>query len=207
MKSKQITLYSYKTKNLLKEFFKEYNKILIILAFASLFAIIVGILTASKYSSKLELSNISNETFIKFLKNDTGVWSLFFSYFINFLIVSVIAIFLNIKPFCICFNIIAICFWCYLNAFDFTIVILLFGLSGILCSILLLIPFFLIVLFICLLISSIAIKNNLQRNKFGKKCNYVFSPLKLYVVLISIATIILILQCNLMPTIRIWIIV
>lgn len=207
MRSKQINLYYYKAKNILKEFFYHHYKILIILAFVGLFGIATGILTASKYSSKLELNNISNETFVKFLKNNTGIWSLFFSYFLRFSIISAIAIFINIKPFCIGFNIITLCFWCYINAFDFTIVILLYGLAGILCTLIILVPFFIVLLFIYLVISSIAIKNNILKHKFGKNCSYTYSPLKLYLLLLGIATIVLIIQSLIMPTIRIWIIV
>ncbi len=208
MKTKQGNINYYKTQNVLKDFFKCYNKIIIILCFISLLAILTGVLTAAKYSGSIEIDNLSNSTLINFLKRETGVWPLFFKYLLNFLIICGIAIFLNIKPFCITFNIIVLCVYCYLNAFDITVIIISFSLSGILNAIFILIPFFLIILYIYLIISAIAIKNNILRNKFGKSCEYFLcSPLKIYTFLILIVVILYMIQCNIMPIIHATIII
>lgn len=79
MKTKQGNINYFKTQNVLKEFFKCYNKIIIILCFISLLAILTGVLTAAKYSGSIEIENLSNKTLINFLKRETGVSPYFFN--------------------------------------------------------------------------------------------------------------------------------
>ena len=53
-------VYSNKLKSLIYNFFVKYYKVIILLALISLFAILTGVLTASKYASKLEIDNFIN---------------------------------------------------------------------------------------------------------------------------------------------------
>lgn len=207
MRTKQSNIYSYKVKSTMYNFFVKYYKIILLLALISLLAILTAIFTASKYLSDLELGNMLNETFVNFIKRKSSVWSLFFKLFFNYLILCMIAIFLNIKPFCIFFNIVAIVIYCYYTVFDITLFILLFGISGIIYGVLILIPFFLILLGVYIIISSIAIKTNILKKKFGKICAYDMCTIKLYAILIFIAMIALIIECNLLSIIHYTIIV
>ena len=207
MKTKQINIYSNKIRSLIYNFFVKYYKIIICLALISLFAILTAILTATKYSAELKIENMINETFVNFIKNKAGAWSLFIKYFFNYLILCIVAIFLNIKPFCCVFNIAAIIIYSYSMVFDITIFIMLFGVSGIIYGLLLLIPFFIVLLFIYILISSIAIKSCKFKKKYGKLCYDVYSCNKLYILLIFLATILLILECNFLSIIHYTIIV
>lgn len=198
MRTRQTNIYSNKLKSLIYNFFVKYYKVIILLALISLFAILTGVLTASKYASKLEIDNFINKTFANFIKNKSSVWSLFAKYLFNYLILCIVAIFLNIKPFCSIFNFVTIFIYSYSSIFDITVFIILFGMSGIIYGVFILVPFFLVLLFIYILISSIAIKGCVSRKKFGKLCDNNFSFIKVYTFLIAIAAILMIIECNLL---------
>lgn len=202
MRCKETNIYSYKFKSIVHNFWMKYRKVIIVLALISLFGILTGCFTVGKHSSSIESSNISNQTFVDFVEGDAGVWALFFKCILYYLVLCIIAIFLNIKPFCVTFNIVALIIYCYLSAFDITAFILLYGLSGILYSIFILIPFFIILLMIYIFISAIAINNNLMRSKFGKNCFCDFSLGKVYIILICVGVLILLLECNILPIVR-----
>ena len=86
MRSKQSNIFSNKFRSMSNNFFVKYYKIIIILALISLFAILTAIFTVTKYSSKLELGNMTNKTLASFIKNDVSVWGLFFKKFFNYLV-------------------------------------------------------------------------------------------------------------------------
>ena len=207
MRSKQGNIYSNKVKSSMHNFFVEYRKIIYVLALISLLSILTACLTVFKYSSKLELANMTNEALIKFIKNDTSKWSLFFKLFFDYLIICAIAIFLNIKPFCMIFNIVALIMYCYSWAFNITIFILLYGMFGLLCSILIFIPYFVALLVVYILISTISIKRCILKKKYGNMCNFDVDICRFYFVLISISAILLIIECNLLQIIHSTIIV
>ena len=198
MRTKQTNIYSNKIKSVIYNFFVKYYKVIIFLALISLFAILTGVLTASKYASKLDIDNFINKTFANFIKNKSSVWSLFAKYLFNYLILCIVAIFLNIKPFCCVFNIVAILIYSYSSIFDITVFIILYGISGIIYGVLILLPFFLVLLFIYICISSIAIKGCVSSKKYGKICDNDFSNIKIYVLLIILAVILMIIKCNLL---------
>lgn len=207
MRTKQGNIYSYKLKSQIHSFFVEYRKIFYVLALISLLAILTACFTVTKYSSKVELANMTNQTFVNFIKRDSSKWSLYFKLLFNYLLICGVAIFLNIKPFCIVFNIVVLMFYCYNWAFDITIFILLYGISGVIYAVLILIPFFIVTLLLFLLISSVAIKINLLKKKFGKSCYLHFDICKCYMICILISAIFLFIECYLLSIIHSTIIV
>lgn len=207
MRSKQSNIFSNKFRSMSNNFFVKYYKIIIILALISLFAILTAIFTVTKYSSKLELGNMTNKTLASFIKNDVSVWGLFFKKFFNYLVLCIVAIFFNIKPFCAIFNIVALSCFCYSSVFDITIFILLYGMSGIIFGVSIMIPFFIMLLFLYILISSVAIKNCILKKKFGKICAYDISNVRLYFIFVFLAFILLLIECNLLSIIHYTIIV
>lgn len=207
MKSKQRNICSYKLRGVINNFFVRYGKIIIILALFSVLSILIGSFTAAKYAGKLEINNLSNETFINFIKGDSNSWALYFKYLFHFLLLCIVAIFLNIKPFCIVFNIAVLCIYSYISAFDIVVFILLFSMSGIIYSILILIPFFVAILFAYILISAVAIYDNIYSNKFGRNCVKGVHSFKFYAYMITFVAIILLLECMILPIIRSTIIV
>lgn len=208
MRTKQANVNLFKIKNTLKEFISCYKKILYILFFVALLSILTACLFAIKNSTILIIDNLTNKTLIKFLEGDVSSWGFFFKLFFNGLIVFFIIIVLNIKPWCILFNILTLICFCFLNAFDITVIIIIFSFSGILNALLILIPFFIIQTFLLILLSAISIKYCLIRNKFGKACvNAVCSPYKCYLFFAILYIFFLFLECSLLPIIRITIIV
>lgn len=174
MRSKQGNINILKFNNALREFFITYKKIIWMLFFVSLLSILTACMFAIKNADILLITNLTNKTFIKFLQGDTTSWGVFFKFLLNFLFISFVAIFLNIKPWCITFNIFVLICYCFLNAFDITVIIIIFSFSGILNSVIILIPFFLIQLFLFILISAISIKSCIIRNKFGKLVEIIY---------------------------------
>lgn len=200
----------YKLKNKLTLFLQEYKVVIFIGSIVLMFGAIVGVFTVIKYSADIKIDNLSDTGLVEFVKGNKGTMGLYFPYLFGFLFSAIIIIFTNFKPvFCV-FSYLVLAVKGYLLGFDITILIIVYGLWGIVNSIVLILPFELIICFVLILISAIAIKQNCSNATFGKLCgfkNYTFDNAKIYGFFIFIAAITLLLKCLIMPLIRVTIII
>lgn len=197
-------------KNKLSKFFAEYKLVIIVSLLFLLVGIGTGIFTAVKYSGDIALDNLADANLVDFLKGNKGTMGLLFPYVFLFCVFSGVIIFVNFKPFMIGVSFLALIIRGYLLGFDITILIILYGFAGILNVFIIILPFDLLACFVLVLISSIAIKRNLNIKKFGfSHCNKngIINYTKTYWFLVVIGVLSILLKCLMLPLIRITIIV
>ena len=120
--------YKYKFKNKLTLFLSENKIVIAICFFMILIGVCLGVCVAIKYSNDIKLENLSDSNLIDFIKGDKGVWSLFFSYLIIFLINFFLIVLINFKPLFSVFSVFILMVKGYLIGFDLTVLIVLYGL-------------------------------------------------------------------------------
>ena len=201
---------SYRIKNKLTLFLNQYKIVILICLLMLVLGATLGVFTVIKYSDEIELSNLSDVSLVEFLKGNKSVTGIFFPYMFAFLFYVCVIIYFNFKP------ILSICSYLllivrgYLIGFDIAILIMLYGLAGVLNVIIILIPFELIVWLVLIVIAAIAIKRNYNMKKFGETscCNPVgFKVSKTYIFLVIVGCLSLFFKCLLMPFMRVTIIV
>lgn len=197
---------SYKVRSDIAIFFKRYRITIILLTCVFIFGFITGVFVASNYSSSLEIESIPDKNFIDFLCGEKSSFSLFFSYMILFGIAMFLIVYCNANRLCALVNYIYIFIRGYILGFTTFAIISLFSLAGIL-NLILFIPFWLILNFLLILISSICVAKNRVIKKFGKCCYVNNNPKSFLILLIILFIAILFLFCMCLPIIKITIIV
>ena len=197
---------SYRLGSEICTFFKHYKKIIILLLFLALLGIVAGIFTSTKYSSSLELENIPDKNLVDFITNGKGSFGTFFAYAIKYLIVIFLIIFLNINTFFSIVNIIYIFIFGYQIGFTVYAIIAIYSFAGIINSVIIIIPFQLLLLGILIFISALSINKNKIICKYGKLpfCN---NYKQLYIILSILFFGVLFVWCMILPVIKITIIV
>lgn len=200
----------YRLKNKLSLYFNEYKFTVLICFIFLIIGASFGIFTAVKYSGEIELDNLADSNLVDFLKGDRGTMGLFFPYLFSFLFYCSVIIFINFKPFLSVITFLLLIIRSYLVAFDVTVIIILYGFTGILNVVLIILPCELMLLMILTIIAAVAIKRNINQKKFGPSFNckpYMINYSKIFVILIIVGIILMLLKCLLMPLIRVTIIV
>lgn len=198
---------SYKFKNNISNFFKQYRITIIIVCCFFVLGLVAGIFTASKYSGNLELENIPDNNLVSFLCGDKSSFGLFFSYLVSLVIAVLLIIFFNFNWFCSLITIAYILVRGYTLGFVIFAIIGLFSFAGIINVILIIIPFWFSINFLLILISSICIAKNRIIKKFGKHCYAGNNPRNIIIFLCILIVAILFLMCMISPIIKITIIV
>lgn len=198
----------YKYKNSFAQFWSTYKALLLLCFVFLVFGLSLGIFKSIKYSGDLTLSNLSDSNFVEFLKGDRGTMGLFFPCMFGFLFFSGIIIFVNFKPFCKIFTFLILIIKGYLIGFDITILIVQYGISGVLNVFIFILPFDLMICLILIFLSAIAIKRNNIIKKYGcNSCCSNFNYKKVYWALVIVGVVIILLKCLLLPLVKVTIIV
>lgn len=198
-------LYSFKS--IISSFFRKYWLSIILLSCAFILGTITGVFTASKYSGKLELEHIPDDAFVSFLCGDKGSFSLFFSYFISFVLILVITLLLSKNKLCTILTFFYILARGYIFGFTIFALITLFGLAGIINAIIIICPCWIILSFLLILIASISIMKNSLLRRYGKYCYESLNIRAIWMILVVLFFIFLFLMCMIFPVIKITIIV
>lgn len=198
---------SFKLKSDISTFFKRYRIVIICLSCVFILGLVTGIFTSSSFSGDLELGNIPDANFVAFLTNEKGSFGLFFSYFISIFIAIILIVFCNFNWFCSFINYFYIFVKGYILGFTIFSIIGLYSLAGIINTMLILIPFWLLINFLLILISSVCISKNRLIKKYGKTCYCQYNPKQFLIFLCILLTAVLFLFCMICPIIKITIIV
>lgn len=198
----------YRVKNQVSLFFNTYKALLIVCFVFLLLGLGLGIYKSIKYSGDLSLSNMSDSNLVEFLKGDRGTMGLFFPCMFGYLFFCGIIIFFNFKPFCKIFTYLILIIKGYLIGFDITILIVQYGITGVINVLIFILPFDLCLCVVLILLSAIAIKRNNIIKKYGcyNCCNNI-NYKKLYWVLVITGIVVILVKCLLLPLVKVTIIV
>lgn len=197
----------YRVKSQFNSFWGKYKMLILFLFISLLIGTVTGIFTATKYAGELELSNVPDNNLVAFLQGDKGSFGVFFSYFVKTIVVCALILLLNINRFFAVVNFVYIFVRGYSFGFTIFAIINLFSFAGVINVVLIIIPFDLIVSFLIIVLSSIAMYKNNAIKKYGKECYCRQNSSMPILCIILLIVAVLFLKCMCMPLIRITIIV
>lgn len=146
-----------------QDYFKKNKLVIFLMIFLILLSILTGIFTAIKNIDTYSLVSFNDYSIVKYLQGSLGTFELFFnrfaSYSISIVIISVSSLTIFLCP----ITIGLIIYRGFLVAFNCTLIIVLFGLSGIITTILIIFPCQLIILFAMSLYALIASNRNARK--------------------------------------------
>lgn len=155
-------------------------------------AFITGIFTASRYIDDISYDNMLCTMLIDFLKRDKGIFSLFFSYSIWYLTFILFIVFFNKNIFCGIVNVVVLFFFSYIIGFDLCVIIVSFGLTGIIFGVFVYGLFSILAFLSLIIIISLSFKRfRLKYSLCGEErkelmCNYIlFAVLGLASILLA----------------------
>jgi|LGOV01.1.fsa_nt_gb hypothetical protein len=157
----------YYIKQKLIQHLKDYKILYIIGGLVFLLGFVCGVFTAIKYADLVDIRDITDSVLINFLKDETSVFGVFFSRVISYIFICVIIILINAVFWCIPLNYIFLFYKSFILAMNISFLIILFGFSGILISLLVLIPCQVIFNSSLISLISICVRRSIERRKFG----------------------------------------
>jgi len=188
------------------KFLSFYKIYLLVFFIIFLIGFITGIMTCSHYASSITYENLINSYLMSLLTKDSTYLSFFLKLLVWFIIIAIFITTFTKNKLIIVINTIILLLMSYIYGFDLCVIILSFGLAGIVFGILILGLLGIVLFFVLILIVSIATKRFLLNKK---TCDPLpnFFYIKLYVMLIAIASLILFILSLLFSIIHIFIIV
>lgn len=153
----------------------------------ALIGILTGVFTAINYCNGATLVSFSNFSLNKFLSGQLGTLELFFSRFVSNLCVVGIVTVTSISVYIIPINFFLIAYRGYLLSLNVSIMVILYGVGGILTGLLVVLPCQLIALFIIGVYICISNSRAYSKKCYGTPQGKLFS--KLIIVLIALALI------------------
>jgi len=158
---------SYYAKQKAKKYISLNKFLLLFLGVIFLVALITGIFTGIKGSDNISISNINDKTLIKFFKSDTGPFSFFITRVAKYLLTLLFIFVCGKLKFCFPLLAIFIAYMSYSLGLNSAVFIILFGLSGTINAIIVIIPINVLVLAVYIFASCVAIKNSQMIKKYG----------------------------------------
>jgi hypothetical protein len=188
------------------KFISFYKNYLLVFFIVFLIGFITGIMTCSHYSNIITYENLINKYLIKFLTKEHKFTTFFLILSAYFIIISLVAILFTKNIFMIVIDFVVLLLTSYIFGFDLCIIILSFGLAGVIFGVVVLgLMGFLIFTFLQLILS-VAMKRCIVAKKScdGLKSSHYA---KVYCLLIALSLFCLYIMCMLFSIIHIFIIV
>lgn len=165
-----------------------------------------GIFASIKYASIIECANIPDQILVGFLKQDVGIFSLFFSRFITLIFLFLVIILISCVPFLLFLNFIILIYKSFVLALTIGMIIILYGISGVILTIFVLLPCGLIFLFVLTGLIVVCTERGFNCKKYGmaffSSCQPDF-PTKIIFFLFCLAILVLIVELLLLPIISV----
>lgn len=196
----------YYIKSVIKQHISKYKVFYCIALICFLIGIVTGVLTGIKYASLIDSSHIPDRLLINFLSNQASVFGVLFSRIIDFVFLIILVFLLCLIPLASLLNFIIIIYKSYLLSLTFVFVIVLYGFSGLLLSLFIILPCGLLFIFALSSIICVACERSINSKKYGfaffSDCQPKF-PTKLIAILFCFAVIAAIVEIILLPIISV----
>lgn len=171
--------------------FLKTNKVLIIICLTLfVFFFFVGVFTVGKHKSDLELDNMFNKYFLKFINGDKSWLSLFFTYLIISVIAFLILAIFSFSSFFVVIDLLCLSFFSYLIGFDITLYIISFSFFGLINFLIFMLLPILIIVFFTIVFICIKFKKSLDIKKYGRyNClneNYFKNVIFIFLVIVIV---------------------
>ena len=135
----------------IKDYIKKQKVLLIVLLFVALVSVLTGVFTAIKNADNYSSVWFDNYNIINFYNSEIGTWELFFNRFGSYLICLGVVFICSFNIFLSPFSIVVLVIRSYLVGLNCCFMFLLFGLSGMLTTIIIILPINKPIAFDCIL--------------------------------------------------------
>lgn len=154
----------------IKEFWNRHKFLVLALSFFVLVALLTGIFTAVKNADNYSSVWFDNYNIIQFYNSEMGTWELFFSRFISYAICLIVIWICSLTIFLTPLSFAMLMIRAYLVGLNSCFMFILFGLSGILTTIIIIAPCQIISLVLLIVFMTIMLKRASNKRKFGSYC-------------------------------------
>jgi hypothetical protein len=157
----------YYLKQLLKHHIAIHKTYYIIGCICFLLGFVTGIFSAVKYASLVEVGHISDTVLISFLAGEASIFGLFFARIVSYLFLSIIITLICGVFYLIPFSYIILIYKSFIAALTVSFLIVLYGFSGVLLTIFVILPTYILFYFAFIALISICVKRCLVCKKYG----------------------------------------
>lgn len=154
----------------IKNYIRKYKILLIVLSFVALVSVLTGVFTAIKNADNYSSVWFDNYNIMNFYNSKIGTWELFFNRFGSYLICLGIVFASSFNVLLSPFSIMAIVIRSYLVGLNCCFMFLLFGLSGMLTTIIIILPIQLINVLLLIAFCSLMFVRARNKQKYGSYC-------------------------------------
>lgn len=150
--------------------FKNNKKTCFLLIIIAFIGILTGVFTAINYCNGATLINFNDFSLCRYLQGELGTLQLFFSRFLSYTAIIVISFIVSFNIFLIPINFFLIAFRGYLLSLNVSIMVILYGINGILTGLLIILPCHIISLIVIGAFMCIANNRAIIKKRYGY-CN------------------------------------
>ena len=154
----------------IKDYIRKHKILLIVLSFVALVSVLTGVFTAIKNADNYSSVWFDNYNIMNFYNSKIGTWELFFNRFGSYLICLGVVFASSFHVLLSPFSIMAIVIRSYLVGLNCCFMFLLFGLSGMLTTIIIILPIQLINVLLLIAFCSLMFVRARNKQKYGSYC-------------------------------------
>lgn len=154
----------------IKEFFQKHRVLFLFLLFVCLVAVLTGVFTAIKNADNYSAVWFDNYNIKNFYDSDMGTWDLFFNRFGSYLVCLVIVLLSSLNVFLTPFGVVVLAIRSYLVGLNCCFMFILFGLSGMLTTIIIILPIQIINLLLLVAFCACMFVRARNKQKYGSYC-------------------------------------
>lgn len=154
----------------IKDFVHRHKVLLLCLLFVSIVAVLTGVFTAIKNADNYSAVWFDNYNIKNFYNSDMGTWDLFFNRFGSYLVCLLIVLISSLNIFLTPFGIVVLVLRSYLVGLNCCFMFLLFGLSGMLTTIIIILPIQIINLVLLIAFCAQMFIRARNKQKYGTYC-------------------------------------
>lgn len=178
----------YFIKSVVANHFKEHQTYYILGFVCFLLFFITGVFSAIKYSEVVSLSDIADKTLVGFLLKDVSIFGLIFSRIIGYLFLTLLTVLISGIIFLFPIGYLILIYNSFISALTITFFIILYGFSGVVLSLLVLIPVTICFSIFYIALLATCVKRTFYCKRFGgvyfnnQAPDYLFTFIKLVLV-------------------------
>lgn len=154
----------------IKDYIRKHKILLIVLSFVALVSVLTGVFTAIKNADNYSSVWFDNYNIMNFYNSKIGTWELFFNRFGSYLICLGVVFICSFNIFLSPFSVVVLVIRSYLVGLNCCFMFLLFGLSGMLTTIIIILPIQLINVLLLIAFCSLMFVRARNKQKYGSYC-------------------------------------
>lgn len=172
------------------EGFRSNKKTCFFIFIVALIGILTGVFTAINYCNGATLINFNDFSLCKYLSGELGSLELFFSRFFSYTVIILIVSLSSLSVFILPINFFLVAYRGYLLSLNVSIMVILYGVGGIMTGLLIILPCQLLSLFLISVYICVANNRAFMKKKYGR-CDFkMWDKLLIIIILLTVINLI-----------------